>query len=170
MPVLKFLSVAAAAIFFSHINSAYGADMSPGGTIETPEHQGDSNDNENEPGSGPGDVETDTATNKAVRAECWEQMNAARNRVGFAELTHEKRFKITQDDWPRSVSTLEDYLSTVCKGIKTNTTPDDLAAIEGTVAKEQWNKITAALSSSSAASAAPAALALAAAAFAAVFL
>ncbi|CDJ28554.1 SAG family member [Eimeria mitis] len=134
MPVLKFLSVAAAAIFFSDINSAYGADISPGGTIETPENQGSSNDNENESGSGSGGAEDDTATNKAVRAECWEQMNAARNRVGFAELTHEKRFKITQDDWPRSVSTLEDYLSTVCKGIKTNTAPEGLTPVAGTVA------------------------------------
>ncbi|CDJ28555.1 SAG family member [Eimeria mitis] len=277
MAVLKFLSVAAAAILFSEINWAYGTEENNEQSPPIPDNEDDSGHEEDGSTSGPGDVGTGTATNKAVRAECWEQMNAARNHVGFAELTQENIFKINENDWTRSVNTLENYLSTVCKGIKTDKLPDELTPIEGTVAyavqegeqadcqaavdywkealtnfngevppayganaapydntqnvsfislfnpqanpkvdcayfvcpastqnakeqqgntntdksmnalicvtspsaltnsqepftKEQWNKITAALNSSSAASAAPAALALAAAAFAAVFL
>ncbi|CDJ32070.1 SAG family member [Eimeria mitis] len=119
MAVLKFLSVAAVAIFLSDINWAYGTDETPGGATSTPETNGGSKDQEDASDPGPEDVGTGTATNKAVRAECWEQMNAARNHVGFAELTHEKRFKITETDRARSATTLKDYLNTVCKGMKT---------------------------------------------------
>ncbi|CDJ32989.1 SAG family member [Eimeria mitis] len=182
MAVLKFLSVAAAAILFSEINWAYGGDdnleqndqnldkeedsghqedgsgqgtenVGAGSATNKAEinwaYGGDDNLEQNDPnldkeedsghqedGSGPGteDIGAATATNKAVRAECWEQMNAARNHVGFAELTQKNIFKITENDWTRSVNTLENYLSTVCKGIKTDKVPDELTTVEGTVA------------------------------------
>ncbi|CDJ35226.1 SAG family member [Eimeria mitis] len=290
MTGLKFLPVAVAAILFSQASWAYGnaptdvndsnsgQNTGPGGA----DAGGGGNEHPEDDGEDEGTVgEVDeTATNKAERAECWEQMNLARTAAGFDKLTQQNMFKLSASDWANTrdqATKLTEYLGNVCNAMKTNTAPEGLTPVAGTVAyavqegeqadcqaavdywkealtnfngevppayganaapydntqnvsfislfnpqanptvdcayfvcpastqnakeqqgntntdksmnalicvtspsaltnsqepftKEQWNKITAALNSSSAASAAPAALALAAAAFAAVFL
>ncbi|CDJ51400.1 SAG family member [Eimeria brunetti] len=147
MAVLKFLSVAAAAIFLCETTWIYGnteyvvspkvdADGAGEGNLDNIPSSPDG------VGAGGGDV-----VNKAEREECWKQMNEARSLVGFAELTQENKFKIVADDWKEArgaTQQLTAYLKTVCDAVKTNTAPIDLEPkIDGTFAYSVQNGETA---------------------------
>ncbi|CDJ32987.1 SAG family member [Eimeria mitis] len=142
MTILKFLSLATAAIFFLEDNSAYGTAVTGqdgsqagggGGEAEPPLQQEEEDEDEVQDSSG------DTVANKAERAECWEQLHEARSLVGFPEFTPANILKITEDDWTAgqrgNITSLEQYLSKVCDAMKTNTAPEELTPkTEGTFA------------------------------------
>ncbi|CDJ51406.1 SAG family member [Eimeria brunetti] len=90
MAVLKFLSVAAAAVFFSAISWAHG------------------------------DPDPNAITPEVERVECWKQMNAARSLVGFVDLKQKDMLKTSAEEWEGDDdgTALKAYLAAVCAAVK----------------------------------------------------
>ncbi|CDJ29192.1 SAG family member [Eimeria mitis] len=142
MFVLKLLSVAAAAMFYSDANWAWattvenaaGSDANNKSQVNGhTEHDND----EGEPEIEEPNDSLDSTTNTAERVKCWEQMNVARSAAGFAEFTQHNMFKIQDNETEpqNAAAELKTYLEKVCEGIKTNQKPEGLTtAIEGTFA------------------------------------
>ncbi|CDJ35225.1 SAG family member [Eimeria mitis] len=140
MIVLKFLSLATAATFFSEDNWVYGTAVNgqeiSGAGGEGPPPPEDDEDEDGVPDSG---ASGDAVVNTAERAECWEQLHEARSLVGFPEFTPANILKITDNDWTSgqrgNITTLKEYLAKVCNAMKTNEAPVDLTPkTEGTFA------------------------------------
>lgn len=151
MVALKFLSVAAAAIFLSAANGPYGVNGDePSSTAPGTGENGQSGSNgangggtdnngavQQPQGSGGVNAGTggETAANAAKRVSCWDQMNELRGIVGFPDLTQTNIFKITEDDWKaKAPTTLPEYLKEVCGAIQNSQVPTDYAKASGTYA------------------------------------